>query len=135
MSKRILSDAEQQTLLANSSVKRCSERSITYTTAFKERAVKQYEMGLTSTEVFKQAGFDLNLIGRKQPKSCLRRWRKRYKENGVGGLLEVRGKSSAGRKKKSSHPETDRMQWLEAEVKYLKAENAFLTKLRAKRAE
>ena len=134
MSKRIFSEVEQQTLRANSDVKRCSERSITYTTAFKARAVKQYEKGLTSTEIFKQAGFDLALIGRKQPKFCIRRWRARFKEKGVQGLTDTRGKNGAGRKKRVKNTETDRMKWLEAEVKYLKAENAFLAQLRAKRA-
>lgn len=135
MSKRIFSSEEQQWLRENQNVKRCSDRSITYTTAFKEQAVQQYEGGLTSTEIFKRAGFDIDLIGRKQPKGCLRRWRATYKEKGIAGLTEARGKNSIGTKKKQANTETDRLKWLEAEVKYLKAENAFLARLRAKRAE
>lgn len=135
MSKRIFSSEEQQLLQKNQNVARCSDRSITYTTAFKENAVKQYEEGMSSTEIFRQAGFDLNLIGRRQPKCCLRRWRIRFKEYGIVGLTEARGKTSTGRKKKRVNTETDRLKWLEAEVKYLKAENAFLARLRAKRAE
>ena len=98
-------------------MKRCSEKSITYTTAFKDRAVRQYEAGLTSTEIFKAAGLDLDLIGRKQPKFCLHRWR-------VRGCDDKRGKHRA-QKKIELNAETDRLKWLEAEVKYLKAENAF----------
>lgn len=135
MSKRIFSSEEIEQLRNNPYVRRCSDRSITYTTAFKERAVAEYEAGAASTEIFKSAGFDLNLIGRKQPKGCLRRWRERYKEKGSAGLTDARGKNSTGRKKERTNTETERLKWLEAEVKYLKAENAFLAKLRAKRAE
>lgn len=135
MSKRIFSSEEQQLLQSNQYVERCSDRSITYTTQFKEQAVRQYEEGLTSTEIFKQAGFNIDLIGRKQPKGCLRRWRAAYKNHGAMGLTEARGKNSTGRKKRPHHAETDRLKWLEAEVKYLKAENTFLAQLRAKRAE
>lgn len=127
MSKRIFSNEEQQQLRNNLNVKQCSEKSITYTTAFKEQAVLQYEAGLTATEIFRTAGFDLNLIGRKQPKYCLRRWR-------MHGCGDQRGKHKSP-KKISTNTETDRLKWLEAEVKYLKAENAFLAQLRAKRAE
>lgn len=109
-------------------MKRCSEKSISYTTAFKELAVKQYEAGLTSSEIFKTAGFDLNLIGKKQPKFCLRRWR-------AFGCDDKRGMHRGGRKKDERNTEIDRLKWLEAEVKYLKAENAFLAQLRAKRVE
>ena len=128
MSTRIFSSQEQQLLLSNQNVKRCSEKSITYTTAFKQLAVKQYETGLTSTEIFKAAGFDLNLIGKKQPKFCLRRWRE-------FGCDDKRGTHQGSRKKDERNTKTDRLKWLEAEVKYLKAENAFLAQLRAKRAE
>lgn len=135
MSKRIFSSEEQQLLQNNQYVKRCSDRSITYTTQFKKQAIQQYEEGLTATEIFKQAGFNIDLIGRKHPKGCLRRWRATYKKNGATGLTEARGKNSTGRKKKPYHTEADRLKWLEAEVRYLKAENAFLARLRAKRAE
>jgi transposase len=124
MSKRIFSREEQELLRNNQNVKSCSEKSITYTTQFKELAVKQYAAGLASIEIFKTAGFDINLIGKKQPKYCLRRWRK-------FGCDDKRG----GQRGEKRNTETDRLKWLEAEVKYLKAENAFLVQLRAKRAE
>lgn len=125
MSKRIFSSEEQELLRNNPNVQSCSKKSITYTRAFKEHAVQQYEAGLTATEIFKQAGFDLNLIGKQQPKECLRRWRTK-------GCGDLRGKYN---KERTIRTETDRLKWLEAEVKYLKAENAFLAQLRAKRAE
>lgn len=135
MSKRIFSSGEQEQLRTNPNILRVSTRSITYTTQFKERAVTEYENGSTSTEIFNTAGLDRTLVGTDHPTECIQRWRKTVRRAGIAGLVEARGKSSAGRKKRPHHTETDRLKWLEAEVKYLKAENAFLAQLRAKRAE
>jgi hypothetical protein len=133
MSKRIFSSEELIELRKKPNVASVSERSITYALRFKEHAVKQYEVGMSSSDIFKQAGFNLNMIGRKQPKYCLLRWRRQVKESGPIGLIDARGKIKT--KPIPRNTETDRLKWLEAEVKYLKAENAFLAQLRAKRAE
>jgi hypothetical protein len=135
MNKRILSQEEREEILANSNVKSCSNKSITFTTIFKEKAVRQYQAGLTATEVFKQSGFNLNLIGKDIPHDCLRRWRKIVKHKGLKGLSESRGRKKSGKQKTVELSAAERLQYLEAEVKYLKAENSFLAQLRAKRAE
>ena len=90
---------------------------------------------MSSVNIFKEAGINIDLIGRTQPKQCLLRWRTRFKKEGFAGLVESRGKNASNKKRVSRNTEADRMKWLEAEVAYLKAENAFLAKLRAKRAE
>jgi len=121
--------------LRNENVSGCSERSITYSNDFKIKAVKLYKQGLTSREIFKQAGFDLNTIGRDQPQSCLKRWNKTWRAKGEGGLaIETRGRTGRPKKPKDLS-DADKIKWLEAEIAYLKAENDFLAKLRAKRAE
>lgn len=123
-------------MLDNKCVVNCSERSVTYRTNFKEYAVRLYEQGLTSTEIFKQAGFNLDVIGRDQPAECLRRWRKIVKKKGVEGLAESRGENGrGGRPKTKSLSREERIERLETENAYLKAENAFLAKLRAARRE
>jgi transposase-like protein len=136
MSKRIFDEAQLTTLRSNKNVSRCSDRSISYSKEFKLAAVKRYnEEGLTSREIFKQAGFDLNTVGRDTPKSCLKRWNKTFRAKGLPGLQkETRGRNG-GRPKKQKLTEEERMEWLEAEVAYLRAENDFLIELRAKRAE
>jgi transposase len=135
MSKIIFTKEQIKYLLENHNVEKCSERSITWSYGFKTNAVKLYEQGLTSTEIFRQAGFDLNVIGRKKPVDCIRRWNKIVRRKGMKGLSEVRGKNSSGRPKTKNLTEADTVKRLEAEVEYLKAENVFLAKLRAKRAE
>jgi len=95
-------------LLENRAVEKCSSKSITYTQAFKEQAIQQYDAGLTATEIFKEAGFQLNLIGRTQPNECLRRWRRIVNKSGLRGLAETRVKNDTN-KKKLGITETDRL--------------------------
>lgn len=135
MSKRIFTGEQIESLLKNKNVKRCSERSITFSKEFKINAVQFYGQGLTSTEIFRQAGFDLGVIGKDKPKGYLRDWNRIVRKRGLEGLSEVRGKNSTGRPKTKNLTGADKIKRLEAEVAYLKAENDFLAKLRAKRAE
>jgi len=132
MSKRIFTEEETRQLLVNTSVKACTGKSITYNQSFKEVSVKLYEEGLTPYEIFVQAGLDPNLVGKDQPSECLRRWRRIVITKGVEGLKEIRGKK--GRRPKTKYDsDKEKIEYLEAKVAYLKAENDFLAKLRAQR--
>jgi transposase-like protein len=135
MSKNIFTKAQQKILLRNHHVSRCSLKSITYSNAFKLSAVKQsQELGLSSNEIFRRAGFDIRILGRDKPKQCLKRWKKTYWIKGDQGLLvERRGGHDRLLKVSSGEIEANKVRRLEAEVAYLKAENDFLAKLRAKR--
>lgn len=135
MSKRIFTREQIKQLSINENVVRVG-KTIVYSKDFKIKAVKLYnEQGLTSNEIFRRAGFDLNVIGRQKPKDCLRAWKKAYSLKGEDGLrIETRGKGG-GRLKTKNLTDADKIKYLEAQVAYLKAENDFLAKLRAKRAE
>lgn len=136
MSKRIFTGDQIEELSNNDGVARCSEKSITYNKQFKIRAISLYKQGFASTEIFKQAGLDPNVIGKGQPKECLKRWNRTFRKKGLEGLSEVRGKNGkGGRPKTKNLTGAEKIKRLEAEVAYLKAENHFLAKLRAKRAE
>lgn len=133
MSKRIFSKEHIEALLLNKNVAGCSERSISYRKDFKVLAVKQYHEGLPPSEIFKQAGFDIHIIGHKTPKHCLSRWRKLCEHKGTTGLhIDGRGHSKGrGRPKNLENlTEKEKLKRLEAEVAYLKEENRFLAKLR-----
>jgi len=116
-------------LLQNQNVIKCSKTSITYSPAFKTRAVKEYyEEGNSPNTIFQQAGFDLRVIGRGKPKACLKRWRSIYKAKGETGLhRETRGKY---KKPKEAVPESTN--YLKAKIAYLEAENDFLRNLKTK---
>lgn len=130
MSKRLFSKSEQQLLASNPNVKRVSEKSITYMPEFKVVAVKLYLADMTATEIFIEAGFDLELIGRRTPIRSLQRWRTTYKKYGEEGLLrDTRGKHPGGRPRKRSMTDTEKLKKAEAKIKYLEAELYFLKKL------
>ncbi len=133
MSKRNLTKEQVEALLKNDHVIKCSNKAITYNKEFKVLAIKQYnEEGLTSKEIFERAGFDLNVIGKDNPKGLLRDWNKKYRDKGIKGLLtEARGKGGGGGRPKSKGiTDKDKIKFLETKVAYLKAENDFLARLR-----
>ena len=135
MSKRRFTSEQITKLCHNQNVERCSEKSITYAKAFKVQAVQHYEAGKSSSEIFKDAGFDPQVIGMDTPKNCLSAWRRICQEKGLERLAkETRGRTG-GRAKTTGLSEKDRLERLEVTVAYLKAENDFLRQLRAKRAE
>ncbi len=132
MSKRIFSEEQIKTLLQNPNVGRCSDKSITYHKDFKIKAVEKYQEGLSPIEIFKQAGFNINIIGRQKPKWCLYCWLKIFRKNGIEKLsVETRGKGG-GRPKNNWSNEKEKIKYLETENAYLKEENRFLVKLRKK---
>ena len=54
-----------------------SEKSITDKSKFKIRAVQQNLIeGKSPSQICVEVGFDLEVIGRKNPKRCLDRWKK-----------------------------------------------------------
>lgn len=124
-----------QALSGNANVERCSERSITYGKDFKINAVKLYKQGLSSRDIFRQAGFDPDMIGKRQPKDCIRRWIRIWKAKGEGGLSAENRGGQGRRRNLNNLNDADKIKRMEAEIAYLKAENDFLAKLRAGRAE
>lgn len=125
MVKKIYTNKERAALLKNKNVIKLGKGMITYSEDFKIKAVKQYKHEyLTPQEIFIQAGFDLDIMGRKKPKNCLRRWKKEKKKTNKRKGLPKKIKDKSNK---------DRIERLEAENAYLKEENDFLVKLRAKR--
>lgn len=134
MNRRIFNQEQIALIERIDAVSKCSNTNITYTKKFKLKALKQYTEGIPPTEIFKEAGFDIQLIGAETPRRSLGRWREVYRKKGILGIeTETRGKT--GRPKKIWSTNTERIQYLEAQVAYLKAENDFLVKLRAKKTE
>jgi transposase len=78
-------------MLPTGHVARCSEKSITYHDDFKIIAVRRYEQGWTPSAMFRQAGFDLAVIGKKKPKDCLIDWRNIDVAKGEQGRLAAPG--------------------------------------------
>ena len=118
MKKRIFTKQQQDYLRSLNAVASCTANSITYTKEFKEYALHAYLTDYRNIkEIFESVGFNLDIIGHDRPHQCVSRWKR-------DGIEDTRGRT-----KKQVFPS------LEAELAYVKAENAFLKQLRAKRAE
>jgi len=130
MSKNIYNEFQIKELEKNPNVLSASERSISYSPEFKLKAVMDYKSGKIPTQIFIEQGFDLDMIGKEQPKRCLKRWRDSYERFGEEGFLtERRGKGSTGRPSSKHLSMEERLKKAEARIKFLEAENDFLKKL------
>jgi transposase-like protein len=119
-------------LKQNPCVYNCTERSINYTYEFKQRALSLHKEGVSAREIWRRSGFDTNKWQKHYFRGTLRDWRKVVEKRGVEGLLKPGGIQYDRGPNKT---DKDKLKRLELQVKYLEAENDFLAKLRAKRAE
>lgn len=133
MAGRLLSSEDRAKISQNKNVLRVSEKSITYSSDFKVEAVRANLVEQKPPQViFLDAGFDLDLIGRKTPERCLRRWREVFTQRGESGLSnDQRGRNAAGRPLKRELTVEEKLRRAEARVGYLEKENEFLKKLDA----
>ncbi|MBI2645304.1 hypothetical protein HYW94_03990 [Candidatus Uhrbacteria bacterium] len=126
------SNEEIAKLRQNPCVFNCTERSINYTYEFKKRALALHKEGVSAREIWKRSGFTVDKWKKHYFKGTLRDWKRIVDKNGIEGLLKTGGiQYDCGPNK----TDKDKLKRLELQVKYLEAENDFLAKLRAKRAE
>ncbi|QHT47515.1 IS3 family transposase [Bacillus sp. SB49] len=134
MSKHLYSNTEMKQLEDNPNVVKVSERSITYHPLFKKAAIQEYQNGNFPSQIFEEHGFDLVVIGKDQPRRCLKRWRNTFEKYGELGLEgDRRGKGSKGRPSSKKMSAEEELEKAEARIKYLEAENGFFKKARQTR--
>jgi transposase len=126
MSKRIYTREEQEVLRNNPHIASCSERSIVFTTAFKQYVVREHKAGKIPQRIFAEADIPISLIGRQAPKNCIHRWiAKDVLELGIDG----RGRHGKAGRKRKEYVDKDKMT-KDERIAYLEAENDFLAQLR-----
>ena|SRR3989344_5739351 len=135
MSTRIFSSEEIGVLSRNPCVLKCSEKSITYTYDFKKHALELHANGISPREIWRRAGFDISKWRKRYTKDCIKQWKGIVKEKGIEGLAKLRGAQTTSRTKTKGLTDADKIKRLLLQVEYLEAENDFLAKLRARRAE
>ncbi|MGG0516827.1 IS3 family transposase [Bacillus pseudomycoides] len=134
MSKIIFNEMQMKQLEKNENVVKVSERSITYCSDFKIKAVKENQSGKGPNQIFLENGFDLEIIGERKPNQCLKRWRKTYEQFAEEGFYtERRGKGSAGRPSTKMLSSDDKLKKAEARIAFLEAELGILKKVRRTR--
>ncbi|EJR96830.1 HTH domain-containing protein [Bacillus mycoides] len=130
MGKIIFNEIQMKQLEKNKNVLKASDRSISYCSDFKVRAVKENQQGKGPSQIFLENGFDLAVIGEKKPKQCLKRWRRTFKQFGEEGFYtERRGKGSTGRPSEKPLSSDEKLKKAEARIAFLEAELTFLKKL------
>ncbi len=130
--RTIFSKKEVALLRQNPNVFSCTEKSVNYTYEFKKHSLELYAQGVYAREIWRRAGFDLSKWRHDYCRGTLNDWKDIVKKHGINGLLKVGGiQYDRG----PANTDKDKLKRLELQVKYLAAENDFLAKLRAKRAE
>ena len=130
MSKIIFNEHQRRQIEANPNVVSVSDRSIQYTVAFKVKAVQENIQGKGPSEIFKAAGFDLEIIGLSKVQSAVNRWKKIYQTYGENGFTEERrGKGSTGRPSVGKLSADKKLEKAEARIRLLEAELELIKKL------
>ena len=130
MSKIIFNEHQRRQIEANLNVVSVSDRSIQYTVAFKLKAVQENLQGKGPSEIFKAAGFDLEIIGLSKVQSAVNRWKKIYQTYGENGFIEERrGKGSTGRPRVEKLSADKKLEKAEARIRLLEAELELIKKL------
>lgn len=128
MKSKKYSNEEKEILLKNKNIEKVTDKQVIYTKEFKLYAAKQsIEDKKIPTEIFIDAGIDINIIGLGTPRECLRRWRNKYNEQGSTSLLEKSTRLHKSKKEYVSNK--DKLKQAEARIKYLESENDFLKKM------
>jgi len=130
--RTIFSSEQIAKLKNNPCVFNCTAKSVYYTCEFKIHALDLYEQGINSKEIWRRAGFDIEMWKKSYFALTLRDWKRIAAKDGIEGLSKTGGLPYDRGPKNTNK---DKLKRLELQVKYLKAENDFLAKLRAKRAE
>ena len=130
--------AEMETLLRNPYVADVNEKSISYSTEFKFLFMDEYIKGKRPTEIFRDAGFDIRILGSKRIERACARWKESYQSGTLGERSAVLGKAgpsstegaSPAEKMESGKKYTiDRCRQQEEMIKKLRAEVLLLRQL------
>jgi transposase-like protein len=129
MSKVRFSKEQIERLKDHPCIEQISEKAITYTDDFKERAVKAWETGLTSRIIFEKEGLSSQDLGNKRITGALNRWRKMSQRE--DGFKDTRSTNTRGRARARPRTPAEEIEYLRDKVEYLEQENEFLKKLKA----
>lgn len=128
MTQKIFTSQQLAQLKLNPYVKNVSAKAITYTEEFKGFFIDEYHKGKMPSEIFQEAGFDLEALGPIRIQKASRRWRSAYQEHGLVGLEDARKHTSGRPLERELSPE-EKYARLEAKLNLVEAENELLKKL------
>lgn len=135
---------EMEALLRNPYVSDVNEKSISYSTEFKFLFMEEYIKGKRPTQIFRDAGFDIKILGSKRIERACARWKESYQSGTLGERSAVLGKigsssedgATPSEKMESGKKYTiDRCRQQEEMIKKLRAEIELLRLVYAKEQE
>ena len=95
MSNILFDEEQQKQLRANHWVKSVTEKSISFTEDFKVHFINEYNLGKLPKQIFKDAGFDINMLGDKRIEQCTARYKRQNKR--IEGFHDTRANNSGRR--------------------------------------
>ena len=101
-----------------------------FTKEFKEKAIKLKKEGIPPNDIFKKYGIEISGKQKEYARKLIARWRSNNKKNKLKQKKKKGTKILTNIKKQS---DTKRIEYLEAKVAYLEAENSFLFNLPKKK--
>jgi len=128
MNNKTFTEKEIEILSRNKYIKKVNLKILNYTDDFKSIFISEDNKGKCPREIFEEYGFDINIIGINRVNSSARRWRAKYSQNGMYGLVDAR-KDNSGRPRKTELSIEEKYARLEAQNRLLKAENELLKKI------
>lgn len=95
-----LSDYQRRVLLKNPNVEKVTTNHVIYHSHFKIKAVEKYLDGATPNDIFENADIDPRYFIKNYCRLCIKRWKKKYFEEGKASLtVSQQGKMATGRPK------------------------------------
>jgi len=95
MSNILFDEEQKKQLRANHWVKSVTEKSISFTEDFKVYFINEYNLGKLPKQIFKDAGFDINMLGDKRIEQCTARYKRQNKR--IEGFHDTRANNSGRR--------------------------------------
>ena len=95
MSNILFDEEQQKQLRTNHWVKSVTEKSISFTEDFKVYFINEYNLGKLPKQIFKDAGFDINMLGDKRIEQCTARYKRQNKR--IEGFHDTRANNSGRR--------------------------------------
>ena len=126
MGKNYFTEEQVVKLRKNIYVKNVTEKSITYTDEFKLHFINEYNLGKQPNQIFKEADFDVYVLGEERIKSASRRFKK-Y-NNRIEGLADTR-KNNSGRRPNKKLSLAEENELLKKQNIKLQQELEFLKKM------
>ena len=128
MSTRLLKKEDVEKLRENVYVKTATTRSVIFTTEFKQLVYEQLHQGKTTRQIFKENGFDVEVLGEKRLlnfQSSIEKQAEREE-----GFVDKRTNNQRKPAKDSEEDLRNKLRQMEHRLRYLEQENNFLKKIR-----